>query len=113
MSTNISEAEGTLYKESMGHLVFSSQLPEALNADQFVDLLEREGSTDYAGFNLLLLTPMSGGESGAGILAYGASLITNSGGHGAIIKRDLLPEERRAGAIPNGVDSPDGGHGRR
>ncbi|KAL5524773.1 hypothetical protein ACEPAF_9919 [Sanghuangporus sanghuang] len=106
--TNISEAEGALYKESRGHLVSSFLLPEAPDASHFVGLLEREGSTDYAGFNLLLLTPTSGGESAADSLAYEASLITNSGGHGAIVKRDLLPEERRAGAISNGVDSGDG-----
>ncbi|KAL5501342.1 hypothetical protein ACEPAH_8602 [Sanghuangporus vaninii] len=69
----------------MGLLVFSFLIPEALKADHFVDPLGREGSTDVTGFNFLLLTPMSGGD------------------HGAIIKRDLLPEERRAGAIPNGV----------
>ncbi|KAL5482890.1 hypothetical protein ACEPAI_9485 [Sanghuangporus weigelae] len=93
IQTNISDAEGTLYKESMGLLVFSFLVPVAPNANHFVDLLEKERSTDYAGFNLLLLTPMSGGESGACLLAYGASLIANSGSHGT---------------IPNGVDSPDG-----
>ena len=102
--TNISEKEGVLYKESRGHLVSSFLLPDAPDADHYVGLLESEGSTDYAGFNLLLLTPTSGGDG----ISYEASLITNSGGHGSIIKRDLLPEERHAGGVSNGVDTVDG-----
>ena len=71
-----------------------------------MNLLESEGLTDYAGFNLLLLKPK--GEGDPIRLVYEASLLTNSGGHGTIIRHMLIPEERRAGGMSNGADNTDG-----
>ena len=62
--------------------------------------------TDYAGFNLLLLKPKD--ERDRDGLVYQASLLTNSGGHGTIIRHVLDTEERCAGGISNGADNIDG-----
>lgn len=103
--TNINEPED-VYKESRGHLVTSFLLPNAPDAEHFVNLLENEGLTDYAGFNLLLLKPKVEGDPNR--LVYEASLLTNTRGHGTIIRHMLVPEERRAGGMSNGADNIDG-----
>lgn len=65
----------------------------------------------YAGFNLLLLSPVlphrAGGASGDRVertLTFDGMLLTNSGGGGAITARTLSEEEKRCGGMSNGID---------
>ena len=68
----------------------------------------------YAGFNMLLLSPArpgslgGGGGSGSGRegLSFDGAIITNSGGGGTLVARELAPDERRCGALSNGLAHP-------
>lgn len=77
-------------------------LPDAPDVEQFVQMLKDDPSADYPGFNLLLLSPSTQGQTNT--LTYEALLITNSAGGGTITSRPLLAEERRIGGVSNGVD---------
>ncbi|THH05663.1 hypothetical protein EW145_g4635 [Phellinidium pouzarii] len=104
--TNITEQHGS-YRSSRGHLVSSFLQPGTPNVVQYTRELTSNRSDEFAGFNLLLLSPS--GETGNGSIAYSeASLVTNSGGGGVITARNLRSEERRLGGVSNGVDGPDG-----
>ncbi|EJC98954.1 uncharacterized protein FOMMEDRAFT_95305, partial [Fomitiporia mediterranea MF3/22] len=104
--TNISEEVSVRFRESRGHLVSSFLLPEAQDKEHCARILANNHSAEYAGFNILVLTPSSDREDGS--LAYEALLITNCKGGGAITGRTLYTEERRVGGVSNGVDSVNG-----
>jgi len=102
--TNVTEKAG-LYKQSRGHLVSSFLMPGAPELEQFVHEYTSEMPAEFAGFNLLLFSPSTNAEE---TLSYKASLMTNSGGGGAISVRPFQEEENRIGGLSNGVDSLDG-----
>lgn len=117
--TNITEP-GAYYASSRGTLV------SAFLADPRGDL-DLAGATTaltaqdaaYAGFNLLLLEPLSpfpitgpasttATDTDSATLAYDARLLTNGGGGGPIRARTLSDDERACGGISNGVDGEGG-----
>lgn len=118
--TNITEP-GASYASSRGTLV------AAFLADPRGDL-DLAGATTaltaqdaaYAGFNLLLLEPLSPFPTATGpasatatdtdsaTLAYDARLLTNGGGGGPIRARTLSDDECACGGISNGVDGEGG-----
>lgn len=106
--TNITEVHGE-HNSSRGHLVSSFLQPGGPDAAQYTGSLVTGAPADYAGFNLLLLSPLrgAGAEHGNGSIAYDGSLITNSGGGGVITARPLNSDEKRLGGISNGVDGVD------
>ena len=93
-----------LFRSSRGHLVSSFLAPDAPDWQQYATALA-DSDADYAGFNLLLLTPRIQAEGG---LSYDAALVTNSGGGGRISSKQLDIEERRVGALSNGVEAAGG-----
>lgn len=120
--TNITEP-GASYASSRGTLV------SAFLADPRGDLDIASATaaltaqdTAYAGFNLLLLEPLSpfpttdpAGTTttttttdAAATLAYDARLLTNGGGGGRIRARTLSDDECACGGISNGVDGEGG-----
>jgi len=103
--TNITEAGGQ-YGSSRGTLTSSFLLPQSPGAtleEEVNRILTEKGC--YAGFNLLLLCPTHPIDQGDGRnLSLDAMFLTNSGGGGKIKARTLSDEERRCGAMSNGVD---------
>jgi len=59
----------------------------------------------FAGFNLLVFVPH---VSGSEILSYEVSKVSNNGGGNPIISRPLTGEERKGGAMSNGIDGKGG-----
>ncbi|CCL99742.1 uncharacterized protein FIBRA_01764 [Fibroporia radiculosa] len=101
--TNITEPAGK-YTSSRGGLASSFLMPETPER-AFRAEVERivAQNAKYAGFNLLLLSPVMQGQSNRA-LRMDAALVTNSGGGGVITTRDLSSEERRCGGMSNGID---------
>ncbi|EPQ54630.1 DUF833-domain-containing protein [Gloeophyllum trabeum ATCC 11539] len=97
--TNITEPYGN-YASSRGHLVSSylTSPPTTSLHDETTRIVVQNGR--YAGFNLLLLSPVMEG----GRLAFEGSLVSNHGGGGEIVARPLSDGERRCGGISNGID---------
>ncbi|KAG2070308.1 DUF833-domain-containing protein [Suillus decipiens] len=94
--TNITEEYKT-YSSSRGDLVanfLSSNLEEDVH-----NLIPRDAN--YAGFNLLLLTPSTRGEHD---LTFDGTYVTNHGGGGTLVVRPLTDTERRCGGMSNGID---------
>lgn len=94
--TNITEEYKT-YSSSRGDLVanfLSSNLEEDVH-----NLIPRDAN--YAGFNLLFLTPSTRGEHD---LTFDGTYVTNHGGGGTLIVRPLTDTERRCGGMSNGID---------
>lgn len=95
-----------VYPHSRGELVSSFLIPSeagirasssALEAAQH--LASRDGQ--YAGFNLLLLSPKT---DATGSVAYDAAHVTNHGALGDLSARALAPAECACGGMSNGVD---------
>ncbi|EMD40230.1 hypothetical protein CERSUDRAFT_45931 [Gelatoporia subvermispora B] len=103
--TNITEPHGR-YSSSRGDLT-SSFLLAATPPATLHEEIDRTLAQDkrYAGFNLLLLCPARPIDHGDGrALSLDAAFLTNSGGGGKIKARPLDQEERRCGALSNGID---------
>jgi uncharacterized protein with NRDE domain len=66
----------------------------------------------FAGFNLLVFTPRlsdSASESeGSRELSYEVTKLSNRGGGNSIVSRTLTSEERKGGAMSNGIDGKGG-----
>ena len=58
----------------------------------------------YAGFNLILFSPLWNDQK---LLSFEAMLVTNSGGGGLIKSRFLDEGERYLGSVSNGIDGVD------
>ena len=103
--TNITEEIAT-YASSRGELA-SAYLLSSLPLDDYTQRLTApENWRSYAGFNLLLLTPITSGPDQR--VSYEGVYVTNSGGGGRITGRPLTEAERVYGGISNGVDSKGG-----
>ena len=76
--------------------------------EEIQTLLDLE--TRFAGFNLLVFTPqVTGSESEGSLrLSYEATKLSNGGGGNPMVSRTLTSEERKAGAMSNGVDGEGG-----
>lgn len=64
-------------------------------------------NTRYAGFNLLLLEPLASFSASPDAdkpAAYDARLVSNCGGGGPILSRELTDAERACGGLSNGID---------
>ena len=59
----------------------------------------------FAGFNLLVFTPHISESEG---LSYEATKLSNNGGGNPIVSRPLTNEERKGGAMSNGIDGEGG-----
>jgi len=97
--------------------MLSTQSPNQSDLQDYVDkLISPTNQKSYAGFNLLLLSPiftqspqLSAEPSGCGgDLRFEGNYVSNSGGGGVIAARPLQPEERRCGGITNGIESQNG-----
>jgi len=84
--------------------VSSFLLPGGPSLREYTDALANGAPADYAGFNLLVLSPRVDAAHG---IAYDSALITNSGGGGVITARPLSSKERQIGAVSNGIDGVD------
>jgi hypothetical protein len=63
----------------------------------------------YAGFNMLLLSPIfSRDSSGPLQMSYNGTFVTNGGAGGPVKTRPLTKDEYVLGAFSNGIDSPSG-----
>ena len=62
----------------------------------------------FAGFNLLVFVPCVLGSGGVRSLSYEVTKLSNNGGGNPIISRPLTGEERRGGAMSNGIDGKGG-----
>ena len=62
----------------------------------------------FAGFNLLVFVPRVLGSGGVRSLSYEVTKLSNNGGGNPIISRPLTGEERRGGAMSNGIDGKGG-----
>lgn len=73
----------------------------------FSDELKKfnEQDTKFAGFNLLLLSPSLHDQEK---LSFDAALVTNHGAGGVITSRPLSADERKSGAMSNGIDGQGG-----
>lgn len=95
-----------MHRSSRGHLVSQFLLPGGPSIDHFIGTLATGAPADYAGFNLLVLSPTRESDAVQRI-SYDGALITNSGGGGVISARSLHHEEKRLGGVSNGVDGID------
>ncbi|KIM81059.1 hypothetical protein PILCRDRAFT_821898 [Piloderma croceum F 1598] len=101
--TNITEPPSEM-NLSRGHLISSYLLADPTRS--LSDELRTFGQMGvFAGFNLLLLSPLLR-ESHA--LSFDAALVTNHGAGGVIQSRPLSPGERLVGGMTNGVDGQGG-----
>lgn len=98
--TNITEEYRT-YGSSRGDLVatFLSSTSSCPFEEDVHSLIPCDAQ--YAGFNLLLLSPTAHDEHN---LSFDAEYVTNHGGGGTITVRPLTNAERRCGGISNGID---------
>ena len=109
--TNITETHGT-YELSRGYLVSSLLLPSSSSGnsinEEIQNLLDLESR--FAGFNLLVFVPhVSKSESdGSWRLSYEVAKLSNNGGGNPIVSRSLTSEERKGGAMSNGIDGKGG-----
>jgi uncharacterized protein with NRDE domain len=106
--TNITEARGT-YDLSRGYLVSSMLLPSSPGdtiKGGIQTLLDLESR--FAGFNLLVFIPHVSGSEGSWRLSYEVTKLSNNGGGNPIVSRDLTSEERKGGAMSNGIDGEGG-----
>ena len=62
----------------------------------------------FAGFNLLVFVPHVSGSGGAQSLSYEVTKLSNNGGGNPIVSRPLTGEERKGGAMSNGIDGKGG-----
>jgi uncharacterized protein with NRDE domain len=118
--TNITEP-GASYASSRGTLLaaFLADPRGDLNLASATTALTAQDAA-YAGFNLLLLEPLSplptttgpasttATDTDSATLAYDARLLTNGGGGGPIRARTLSDDERACGGVSNGVDGEGG-----
>lgn len=113
--TNISEPPGT-YELSRGYLVSSLLLPSSSGTESHPI---QEGiqhllglKSRFAGFNLLVFVPRfsksAHGPEGSWELSYEATKLSNNGGGNPIVSRTLTSEERKGGAMSNGIDGKGG-----
>ncbi|EKM52111.1 uncharacterized protein PHACADRAFT_128288 [Phanerochaete carnosa HHB-10118-sp] len=102
--TNITE-EHLSYTSTRGALASAFLLPDRAgeSLQDHVGHVVRENRA-YAGFNLLLFGPRASASAPGGVLSYDAACVTNRGGGGTITCRPLADNERRCGALSNGVE---------
>ncbi|KAF8443171.1 NRDE protein-domain-containing protein [Boletus edulis BED1] len=105
--TNITEQLNTTFASSRGSLV-SSFLTSPPSAASLEDEVRQVVPPDaqYAGFNLLLLTPTRPPHASP-TLSFDALYVTNHGAGGPITYRALTDAQRHRGGLSNGID----GHG--
>lgn len=113
--TNITEPHGT-YELSRGYLVSSLLLPSSSGTqnnsiqEEIRHLLGLKSG--FAGFNLLVFVPRlseSNSEPGGSQeLSYEVTKLSNNGGGNPIVSRSLTNEERKGGAMSNGIDGKGG-----
>jgi len=97
------------YDLSRGYLVSSMLLPSSSENSikgEIQALLDLESR--FAGFNLLVFVPHVSGSGGARSLSYEVTKLSNNGGGNPIISRPLTSEERKGGAMSNGIDGKGG-----
>ena len=73
---------------------------------EILSLLDLESR--FAGFNLLVFTPHASESEGSWRLSYEATKLSNNGGGNPIVSRSLTNEERKGGAMSNGIDGEGG-----
>ncbi|KAI0079492.1 DUF833-domain-containing protein [Panus rudis PR-1116 ss-1] len=100
--TNITE-EAKPYETSRGELVSSFLLSGSRGLGPLREHMSSliAENAQYAGFNLLLLSPS---DNGSASLSFEAGYVTNHGGGGCVTARPLTDAERRVGGLSNGVD---------
>ncbi|KAJ3771625.1 NRDE protein-domain-containing protein [Lentinula raphanica] len=99
--TNVTEPPAT-FNSSRGSLVSSfllSDSPGSTLQEEVERLYPRDAR--YAGFNMLLLAPVSTTTTE---FQYDASFVTNGGAGGAISSRPLSAVEKAGGGFSNGID---------
>jgi uncharacterized protein with NRDE domain len=104
------EPHGT-YELSRGYLVSSLLLPSSSGnsvQEEIKHLLDLKSG--FAGFNLLVFVPhLSESDSGGSRkLSYEVTKLSNNGGGNPIVSRALTSEERKGGAMSNGIDGKGG-----
>ena len=62
----------------------------------------------FAGFNLLVFVPHVSEFEGSPKLSYEVTKLSNNGGGNPIVSRPLTSEERKGGAMSNGIDGKGG-----
>ena len=62
----------------------------------------------FAGFNLVVFDPQVSESEGSWRLSYEATKLSNNGGGNPIVSRPLTSEERKGGAMANGIDGKGG-----
>ena len=104
ISTNITESL-TFQGSSRGQLLSSYLMSDP--AGSLSDELSKLTAQDikFAGFNMLLLSPSNCTTK---TLSLDAALMTNHGAGGVITSRPLSADERRCGAMSNGIDGKGG-----
>lgn len=108
--TNITEAHDT-YEISRGYLVSSLLLPSSSGDSTKEEIQKLLGlESRFAGFNLLVFVPRisESGSEGSWRLSYEVTKLSNNGGGNPIISRVLATEERKGGAMSNGIDGKGG-----
>ncbi|KAJ4481898.1 NRDE protein-domain-containing protein [Lentinula aciculospora] len=99
--TNIAEPPAT-FNSSRGSLVSSFLVSDSsgLGLQEEIEKLYARDAR-YAGFNMLLLAPVSTAPTD---LQYDASFVTNAGAGGSISSRPLSAIENAGGGFSNGID---------
>jgi len=111
--TNITEQQAK-YELSRGYLVSSLLLPSPGNNNTVRDEIQHllDLKSRFAGFNLLVFVPRisnpGSGSEGSWELSYDVTKLSNNGGGNPIVSRTLTSEERKAGAMSNGIDGQGG-----
>ena len=106
--TNITEPLNK-YDLSRGYLVSSMLLPSSSESSikgEIQTLLDLESR--FAGFNLLVFVPRVSESEGSPRLSYVVTKLSNNGGGNPIVSRSLTSEERKGGAMSNGIDGKGG-----
>ncbi|KAF9644070.1 DUF833-domain-containing protein [Thelephora ganbajun] len=108
--TNITESYKT-YELSRGYLVSSLLLPSLSGnsiKEEIQNLLDLKSR--FAGFNLLVFIPQVSKSESDGLwrLSYEVTKLSNNGGGNPITSRTLTSEERKGGAMSNGIDGKGG-----
>ncbi|KAH7097632.1 DUF833-domain-containing protein [Auriculariales sp. MPI-PUGE-AT-0066] len=101
--TNIRE-DHKHFQLSRGELASSFLLNNSTTVEEYVGALTAK-SPQYAGFNLLLLSPSSASKNEA--LKLDVALVTNHGGGGHLSHRQLTQHEHVCGGLSNAVDGSD------
>lgn len=111
--TNITEQQAK-YELSRGYLVSSLLLPSPGNNNTVRDEIQHllDLKSRFAGFNLLVFVPRisnpGSGSEDSWELSYEVTKLSNNGGGNPIVSRTLTSEERKAGAMSNGIDGQGG-----